>query len=77
MCELEKRLKNRNRDRFDQIELRLSKAREEISKYYIYDYVLINDNLDKCFEEINSIYEAEKLRRRMIDKEVSKLLEED
>jgi guanylate kinase len=77
MKELEHRLKSRGKDASNQIELRLSKARDEISKYSIYDYLLINDNLDTCLEQINCIYKAEKLKRTNLYPKIQQLLNEN
>jgi len=40
------------------IEKRLSIARNEILNYKLYDYAVINDNLDIAFNELNTIFKA-------------------
>jgi guanylate kinase len=48
---LEQRLKNRRTETSDQIKMRLDKANEELSHSDKFDYVLMNDNLEKaCYE---------------------------
>jgi len=48
---LEQRLKNRRTETPDQIKMRLDKANEELSHSSEFDYVLLNDNLEKaCYE---------------------------
>ncbi len=42
---------------------RMARARDEISHWDTYDYVLINDDLDRCEQEIRGILAAERLRR--------------
>lgn len=59
--ELENRLKARGQDNIKVIKKRISKAKEEISHYGEYDYVVVNESLDKTFEEIKSIIIAKRL----------------
>ncbi|WP_297210503.1 MULTISPECIES: guanylate kinase [Thermodesulfovibrio] len=66
--ELEQRLINRKEDR-EIIRKRLSKTVEEISQYELYDYVVINDNLERVIKEILSIITAERLKTTRINKD--------
>lgn len=52
---LEQRLKNRRTETPDQIDMRLTKAEEELSYANHFDYVLLNDNLEKACYEIKNI----------------------
>ncbi len=52
---LEQRLKNRRTETAEQIEMRLKKAEEELSYANQFDYVLLNDNLEKACYEIKNI----------------------
>jgi guanylate kinase len=63
MTELKARLERRAEDTPDVIERRLRNARDEIAQWDSYDYVLINDDLDRTFGELKSILAAERLRR--------------
>ena len=63
IAELERRLRARAQDPADVIERRMAKARSEISHWAEYDYVLINDDLDICYSQIETIIAAERLRR--------------
>lgn len=74
IAELEKRLRSRAKDKIDQIEIRLATAREEISKHFIYDYVLLNDDLELCFHELNTIYEAEQIKRNRHEDKIAHLV---
>jgi guanylate kinase len=68
MAELKARLERRAEDTPDVIERRLRNAREEIAQWEAYDYVLVNDDLDRTFGELKSILAAERLRReRQVD----------
>ena len=56
--ELEKRLKNRHTDTKDNIRKRLEIAKKEISYKDKYDYVVVNDDLDRCINEIKNIIDT-------------------
>ena len=62
--DLADRLKQRGTQNESDLATRLSKAREEIGKMSIFDYVVIsyNDNLDLTVSKINAIVTAEKCR---------------
>jgi len=62
IAELERRLRGRGVDGAEVIERRMAKARDEISHWAEYDYVLINDDLDRCLSRIGTIIAAERLR---------------
>jgi guanylate kinase len=62
LSELKRRLKNRAQDPDEVINLRMERAKAEISKYGLYDYVLINKDFDKTLARISSIIAAERLR---------------
>jgi guanylate kinase len=63
MGELKTRLKRRAEDTDAAIEKRLSNARVESEHWREYDYVVINDDLDRAYTEVKSIVTAERLRR--------------
>jgi guanylate kinase len=68
MSELRARLERRAEDSPEVIARRLRNAREEIAQWESYDYVLVNDDLDRTFGELKAILAAERLRReRQID----------
>lgn len=56
------RLVSRGQDSKKVIAGRMAKAQAEIAHWAEYDYVLINDNLDTCFVQIETIVSAERLR---------------
>ena len=60
---LEARLNARAQDSAEVISGRMAKAKSEISHWAEYDYVLINDDLDLCYSQIETIVAAERLRR--------------
>lgn len=63
MNELESRLVRRAEDTAEVIQDRLANAAEEIPHWREYDYVVINDDLDRAFNSVQSIMTAERLRR--------------
>jgi guanylate kinase len=62
--ELERRLHSRAQDSDDVISDRMARAQSEIGHWDGYDYVLINDNVDRCFAQVRQILTAERLKRR-------------
>ncbi len=63
MDELQGRLKRRAEDAPEVIEKRLANARTEIPHWRDYDYVVINDDLDRASHQVEAIVIAERLRR--------------
>ena len=53
--DLKQRLIKRNLDSSEEIENRLSEAKKEISKSEMYDYLVLNDDFDKAFEDLSQI----------------------
>jgi guanylate kinase len=60
---LEARLRSRAQDNDEVIAGRMARARDEISHWAEYDYVLINDDLAACYSRIGTIIAAERQRR--------------
>lgn len=63
MAELKARLERRAEDTPEVIARRLRNARDEIAQWQAYDYVLVNDDLDRTFSDLKAILAAERLRR--------------
>ena len=63
MEELHRRLAGRATDSAEVVEARMSRAGSEIAHWDGYDYVLVNDDVDRCFEEVRTILAAERLKR--------------
>ena len=64
MAELERRLRGRGTDSEEVIAKRMKRAATEISHWGEYNYILINDDPDRCLGEIRAILKAERLRRK-------------
>ncbi len=60
---LRQRLISRAQDPVEVVAKRMAKASDEISHWAEYDYVLINDDLERCSEEIFAILRSERLKR--------------
>ena len=62
--ELEKRLNNRAQDTAFEVNKRMLQASDEISHYMEYNYIIINNDLEKASQEVLSIIKAERLKRK-------------
>ncbi|MGE3304928.1 MAG: guanylate kinase [Rhizobiaceae bacterium] len=63
MAELKARLMRRAEDSPQAIEKRLINARVEMEHWREYDFVVVNDDLDRAYGEVRAIVTAERLRR--------------
>ncbi|NTZ42591.1 guanylate kinase [Altererythrobacter sp. SALINAS58] len=63
IAELERRLSSRGTDSVETIAGRMARARSEISHWDGYDYVVVNDDIDACFEKVRGILQSERMRR--------------
>jgi guanylate kinase len=61
--ELERRLRARAQDADDVVAKRMAKAASEISHWPEYDYVIVNDDVDRAQARVLAILEAERARR--------------
>jgi guanylate kinase len=62
--ELESRLKNRNTETEEQIKTRLERISYELDKKDLYDYVVVNDKLEKAVEDVENIIKLEKNKEK-------------
>ena len=63
LAELRRRLTGRGTDSAEVIAARMARAQGEISHWDGYDYVVVNDDIDACFDQVVQILAAERLRR--------------
>ena len=61
---LERRLRGRSKDSEEAMQRRLRTAREEVAAFVEYDYVVVNDELERCVERIRAVLTAERARLR-------------
>jgi uncharacterized protein (TIGR00255 family) len=62
-ADLEKRLHTRAQDSEQVIRGRMNRATHELSHWAEYDYIVVNQNVDDAFAEVQSILKAERLKR--------------
>jgi guanylate kinase len=71
---LEHRLRARSEDAETVIQRRLREAADEIRSYTSYDYVLVNDDLERSADTLAAIVKAERVRRRKVEDQVRSIL---
>jgi len=62
LAELERRLRNRGTETEETIRARLDRARQEYQEADFYDYIIINDDVEKAADELSAIIDAERCR---------------
>jgi guanylate kinase len=71
---LEQRLRSRSQDSEETIRRRLADAAREIGDYDLYDYVLVNDDLELAAETLKSIVRAERVKRARVEEKIRPIL---
>jgi guanylate kinase len=61
--ELEKRLMRRAEDSAQVVAKRMDKAIDEMSHWQEYDYIIVNDDIEKAYRGLLSIIDAERVKR--------------
>ena len=72
---LEERLRGRRQDSDKVIEGRLDEARHEIHHYKDYDYVLVNDSVERTSELFKAIVLAERMRPHLLQDRIRPILD--
>jgi guanylate kinase len=72
---VEQRLRARGQDSEEAIGRRLERARQEMSCWTQYDFVVVNDDLDRASDDLRSIVLASRCRRNDSDQRVRKILD--
>ena len=73
---LRQRLLARGTDTAEELEIRLRNAPEELSQYSTFDYVIINDEIDRAAGQLASIIYAERARCMRQDSVVREMIKE-
>jgi guanylate kinase len=73
--ELERRLRARGQDSDDSIAKRLDRARKEVERYREYDYLIVNDDLERADNTILAIALAERAARRVMQERAKEILD--
>jgi guanylate kinase len=66
MDELAKRLRDRGTEDPRAVKLRLENARKELTHWNMYDYLVVNDSIEKTIEDISSILKAYKSSKEVV-----------
>jgi len=74
--ELERRLLKRSTESEKEIKKRLKRAKEELSFYQDYDYLVVNRLIEEAIQDIRCIIRAEKCRRARKEKWIKQLISE-
>jgi guanylate kinase len=73
-AELEERLRARSEDSEAVIQRRLREAAREIRDYRLYDYLLINEQVESSVETLAAIVRAERVRRIRMEERILPIL---
>ncbi len=73
--ELSNRLRKRGRDPEAEIKVRLDYARHELCQFPAYDYLVVNDTLDRAYRDLESIVLATRLRRERMGRQAEQILQ--
>ncbi|GGI30665.1 MULTISPECIES: guanylate kinase [Staphylococcus] len=71
---LRERLIGRGTESEEKIQSRVNEARKEVEMMNLYDYVVVNDEVDLAKDRIQAIVEAEHLKRERIEAKYRKML---
>lgn len=71
---LEQRLIGRGTESQDVIQNRINEARKEVEMMNLYDYVVINDEVMEAKQKVQTIVEAEHLKRERIEARFRKMI---
>lgn len=71
---LKQRLIDRRADSSESINIRLGSAKRELSKYEMFDYFVINDEIEQAVDEVIAIVNAEKCKTKNNLKKIQNLL---
>jgi guanylate kinase len=73
--ELERRLRARNQDSDEAIKRRLERAQQEILRYTEYDFLVVNDDIERAGREVQAITVAARCLRGCLSERARKILE--
>jgi guanylate kinase len=72
---LEQRLRARSQDDEEVIRRRLADAAREIRNYRLYDYVLVNSDLNLAVKTLKAVVRAERVRRIRVEEKIQPILD--
>jgi len=71
---LERRLRSRGTDEEEVVVRRLQAARHELSQFPMFDFLIVNDDLDRAQHAVFSIYDASRQMRLLYEEKMRDLL---
>ena len=71
---LRHRLMARGTDSPEELDLRLKHAPEELRQYELFDYVIINDEVEKAATQLRCIVQAERARRNRQEPQIKRVI---
>ena len=72
---LEERLRSRGKDSEEQIAIRLQHARHELELYFAYDYLILNDDLELAYRQLEGIVNASRASQARMAPVAQRILE--
>ena len=63
---MQRRLRGRGTEEPGAVKLRLENARKELTHWNMYDYLVVNDTVEKTVEDISSIVKAYKSSKEVV-----------
>ncbi len=73
--ELERRLRGRGQDSQEAIQRRLNRAQQEMQHYTEYDFLVVNDDVERAGREVQAITVAARCLRSCLSERARKILE--
>jgi guanylate kinase len=73
--ELERRLRSRDQDPEEAIQRRLDRAQQEMQRYAEYDFLVVNDDVERAGREVQAIAVAARCLRSCLSERARKILE--
>jgi guanylate kinase len=73
--ELERRLRTRDQDSEEAIQRRLERAQQEMQRYTEYDFLVVNDDVERAGREVQAITVAARCLRSCLSERARKILE--
>jgi len=72
---LSDRLRGRGKDSEDQIRIRLQYARHEMEAIAHYDYLVVNDDLERAYRQLEAVVLATRCRRERMEATALRILD--
>lgn len=76
LVELERRLRGRATEDEETTQRRLRNAKNEVEHYAFFDYVIVNDDIERAFGQLRSVVFAERARRARYAQQCERMLAE-